>query len=393
MKILFLNHNYIGYGTYWRCLNLGKYLARRGHQVTLLTTSSKDFDLTIQKKTLEKGMELIILPRIKISQYHTGHTLRAFLNIFFILTKSYDLVHAFVFPVHPIALPALVTKIIKKKPLVIDSDDLWKNGWANYHFWLIKKQLEFCEDKLPFLADKITVVSPLLQQRFWQLGIPKQKIIKLVNGADIINIKPLSREKSRKEMKLPLKTPLLLVMGHTFTESLFIFLKAFEKVVQTNPKVKIIFLGKMSLSSLDNNRLASLCKSIGKEHFIFTKEIPFKKVPLYLASADVLILPMDNNNIETARFPMRLGDYLASGRPIISNAVGEVKNILLKYKCGLISPPQDYSQLAKNIILILQNKKLGKNLGQQARKTAENVLAWPLLAKKLEKIYFEVLKK
>ena len=76
------------------------------------------------------------------------------------------------------AIPAVVAKLIKRKPLIIDGDDLWQGGWANYHPWPVKKQLEFCESKLGFLADKITVVSEKMKQRFLEAGIKKQKIVK-----------------------------------------------------------------------------------------------------------------------------------------------------------------------------------------------------------------------
>ncbi len=38
MDILFLNHNIIGRGTYWRCYHLARALVALGHRVTLVTT-------------------------------------------------------------------------------------------------------------------------------------------------------------------------------------------------------------------------------------------------------------------------------------------------------------------------------------------------------------------
>lgn len=393
MKILFLNHNYIGYGTYWRCVNLGRYLARRGHQVTLVTVSNKDFDLKISKKRIEKGMELIILPRIKFAQYHTGHTLRALLNAALVLTRPYDLLHVFVFPVHPMALPAVVGKVIRRKPLIIDGDDLWRGGWANYHPWPVKKQLELCEDKLGFLADRITVVSEKMRNRFLKAGIKKEKIVKIPNGASVEEIEPMKQALARKKLKLDSQAPLVLVMGHTYTEGLFVFLRAFAKVAKKEPRVRLLFLGKMALSKTDEKKLKRVSQAIGKEKIIFTGERPFKEVPLYLAAADVLALPMDDDPIEEARFPMRLGDYLSSGRPIVANAVGEVKKVLVDYECGLVSPPRDSNKFAQSIIKVLENKKLAIKLGRQARKTAEDILAWRHIAADLERVYQEVLKR
>lgn len=358
----------------------------------MITVSQKDFDLKIRKKKIEKGMELTILPRIKFSQYHTGHTLRAFLNTLFVLIKPYDLAHVFVFPVHPMTIPAAVVKIIRRKPLVIDGDDIWRGGWANYHPWPVKKQLEFCEDKLGFLADKITVVSEKMKSRFLEAGIKKEKIVKIPNGANVEEIKPMEKKLAREKLRLDGQSPLVLVMGHTYTEGLFVFLKAFAKVVKLNSKVKLLFLGKMALSKEGEKKLEKVSQEIGTENIIFIGEKPFREVPFYLGAADVLALPMEDNPIEEARSPMRLGDYLASGRPIVANAVGEVKNVLSDFNCGLVSSPKDSDEFAQNIIRVLEDKNLAKKLGEKARKTAEDVFAWSHIAADLEKVYFQVLR-
>lgn len=393
MKILFLNHNTIGYGTYWRCINLGKYLARLGHKVTVVTVSSLDFDLSIKTQELEKGLKIIILPRIKISQYHTGHTIRAFLNTIISLFSDYDVLHSYVFPSHPIAIPTFLTKLIRKKPLVLDGDDLWRGGWANYHSFLVKAQLEFCEDKLSFMADAITVVSDKMKKRFLDLGIKKEKIFYIPNGASIKEIVPMDKGKARKKIGLEEKRPYVLVMGHTYTEGLYVFLESFNLIVKKKPSLKLLFLGKMILSGSDKKRFDEEIKKIGKNNCLIAGEKSFNLVPYYLAACDILALPMDDNAIEEARFPMRFGDYLCAGRPIVSNAVGEVKYYLEKYHCGLSSPPKDAQKMAQNMEDILGNKMLSDKLSINARDTAVNVLSWSIIVKNLEKVYLSLLTK
>ncbi len=41
MRLLFLNHNVRGRGTYVRAFQLGRELVRAGHEVTLVTTSER----------------------------------------------------------------------------------------------------------------------------------------------------------------------------------------------------------------------------------------------------------------------------------------------------------------------------------------------------------------
>ena len=107
---------------------------------------------------------------------------------------------------------------------------------------------------------------------------------------------------------------------------------------------------------------------------------------LYLSAADILALPMEDNPVEEARFPIRLGDYLCAGRPIVSNAVGEVKYYLEEYNAGLTSPPDSPRKFADNILKVLRNKKLADELSKNARKLAEGELSRESVIKKVDSL-------
>ena len=62
MNILFLNHNPERYGTYFRCYHLGRHLADRGHNVTLVCASREATLRTTERK--EGGLRIRFLPRV-----------------------------------------------------------------------------------------------------------------------------------------------------------------------------------------------------------------------------------------------------------------------------------------------------------------------------------------
>ena len=99
---------------------------------------------------------------------------------------------------------------------------------------------------------------------------------------------------------------------------------------------------------------------------------------------------MENNPIEHARYPIRLCDYMAAGKPIVSNAVGEVALILRTYKAGLVSSPDDIEDFSSCICKVMQNSELGKKLSKNALRAAQNELSWNVRAKKLYELYQEV---
>src|SRR4030095_12941543 len=94
MRVLILNHNVRGRGGYVRGFQLGRELVRRGHSVTLVTTSaSARYGFA---SGVTDGVEVIEAPDLLIGRGRTGwdpwNTLRRMLKL---RDRSFDIVHAF----------------------------------------------------------------------------------------------------------------------------------------------------------------------------------------------------------------------------------------------------------------------------------------------------------
>ncbi|MFA5358747.1 MAG: glycosyltransferase [Patescibacteria group bacterium] len=382
MKILFLNHNQEKVGTYYRCFFLGKYLSQIGYQITMICASGKSFDLRIRRQKINDNFTIITLPRIKYSRYLTGQLLlRLPLTIFYIFSLSYDICHAFTVAQPQIGIPAWVAKKIRGKKLIVDWDDLWGGGFADYHAWPIKPVLSWFENSVPRLGDRITYVSEYLGERINKLGL-MDRAAKIPNGSDPEKILSLDKAVVRQKLGLALDKKYLVAMGNTYLESFALMLTAFAEVVKKNSNAFLILLGNAEISPALQDLFAKI-----KDNVIIGGFVPIEKAAAYLSAADVLVLPMDSNPIEFARFPIRLGDYLCAGRPVVSNAVGEVKYYLEKYNCGLISAPQDTDAMANNVLTLLSDQEQSQKLGLAARQVAENILPWKKAAFELSTVY------
>ena len=54
--------------------------------------------------------------------------------------------------------------------------------------------------------------------------------------------------------------------------------------------------------------------------------IPREDIPPRYVGASALLIPIEDTVQDYARFPHKIGEYLASGNPIISTNYGEMKN-------------------------------------------------------------------
>jgi len=391
-KVLFLNHNQENVGTYYRCLFLARGLSEHGFKVKMICASGRNFDLLIRTKRINPNFTIITLPRIKYHTYFTGQILRLFLTLPFTLFSHYDICHAFTVAQPQVAIPAWCAKVLRKKKLIIDWDDMWGGGFADEHNSLVAKILNWHERYFLQFADAITFVSERIGSEIKKTTSIYKKIsqiptFKIPNGANAEEIQVEDKQKCRDKLKIG-NIDLLLSVGNTYTESLKIMLEAFEQVLHSRDNAFLFLVG---------------CAQIPEEYQALYKRkknkikmvgpVPFSQVKYYLGAADVLLLPMMDNAIEEARFPMRLGDYLCAGRPIITNAVGEVKHYLQTYNAGLVSPPDQPTALASNILEALNNKILSHDISENARKLAEFDLNWKNIYSNLINVYESMVSK
>jgi glycosyltransferase involved in cell wall biosynthesis len=121
---------------------------------------------------------------------------------------------------------------------------------------------------------------------------------------------------------------------------------------------------------------------------IETGRVPFAKVSEYLAACDVLALPMRNNISNVARWPSKLNDYLASGRPIVATSVGEIE-AFAGHGFGIFT--RDTAQdLAAGIVQFANDANLSEHCGALARRLAEGQLNWHTIVSDLEALYTQV---
>lgn len=81
------------------------------------------------------------------------------------------------------------------------------------------------------------------------------------------------------------------------------------------------------------------------------------------------------------RWPSKINDYLAAGRPIVAGAVGDVRRLFELYRvgCAVADTPEALAEAAD---ALLGDPALRELMGQ-----AETELAWSILAERLERHY------
>ena len=73
-----------------------------------------------------------------------------------------------------------------------------------------------------------------------------------------------------------------------------------------------------------------------------------------------------------------------SGLPVIAGDSGGISDALLNEKTGFLVNPNDPSEIAKTIRLLLTNTELCAQLGNQGRKWTESQMNWEKVAERMQ---------
>ena len=97
--------------------------------------------------------------------------------------------------------------------------------------------------------------------------------------------------------------------------------------------------------------------------------IPHNYIPSLYDSSDILVLPEQGNVVANAGFPGKVGEYLISGKAIISTNFSDLSFYLINdYNC-MISGIGDHLTYIKNLKTLIYDKEKRINLGNNAIKT------------------------
>lgn len=129
------------------------------------------------------------------------------------------------------------------------------------------------------------------------------------------------------------------------------------------PNFKLVLVG--SAPEIEFSKLKDRVTELGLQYRIdFVGQQPLDKIADFLCKADLLVLARPNNNQAKAGFPTKLGEYLASAKPVVITKTGEISKYLKNCQSAYLTEPDNVNDFAKKIIFALNDKnsvQIGKN--------------------------------
>jgi len=303
-----------------------------------------------------------------------------------------DVVHIFK-PVGYAALAGMILRRTTRLPIVVDTDD-WEGtgGWnsVNPYPWHWKRVFDWQERWLPRHAAAVTVASRTLQTQIWGMGVPPEQVFYAPNcpRASLLaardQVTAQDRECVRQQLGIG-SAPMLIFCGNiSLGDDLDLALRALQEVRRQVPEVKLVIVG----TGDGLPRLRALAAELALEDTVlFAGWIEHERVPAHLAAADIAIYPYRDTLINRAKCSIKILEYMAMGKAIVTTRVGQNLEYLEEGQSGLLAAPGDADAFARALLQLLTDPPLARRLGHNAAQRIRDHFTWAHHVHTIERAY------
>ena len=378
-----------------RSYDLGKQLVKRGHRVTVFASSFSHYRFREERlqhgETLKdevyEGMRFIW---VRTSPYN-GNTWRRAVNMLSYSWRAFwigacleakpDVIIGTC--VHPFApLSAHLLSVLKGCRFFYEVTDLWPQTLVDMGVLSQRSPitwgLRLLEQYLFRKADRIISLLPHIDAYLKDVGIPEGKAVWIPNGVDL----SLFQHLTPYDGAVSGPFTVMYVGGHSKYHRLQVVFDA-AKILQDEGwnNVRFVFVG----DGAEKPHLVMYSRKLQLNNVEFRGLVPKRDLFRVLGEADALVysfrsLPLLKYGVS----PVKIFDYLASGRPILYALEGR-NNPVAEAGAGITIPPEDPKALAKGIIeLLTMRPEIRIQMGRRGVEYVTQYHSMSILAKRLE---------
>lgn len=307
-------------------------------------------------------------PRLqKIKYVRTVLTQTKYIFDLIVKIPKYDVIHTYSASYFSFLLaptPAiLIAKLFGKKVILN-----YKSGEAEDHLRRWPKTTA----PIIRLCDKIVTPSGYLVDVFAKFGF---------SAEPVFNIADTNRYRSRK--RVPLRPAFLSNRNFEPLYNVACTLRAFGIVQKKFPDAVLMIAGEGS----EKRRLKKLAKQLKLKNVEFKGRVSPAAMPELYDKADIYLNTPNIDNM-----PSSVIEAYAAGTPVVSTNAGGIPYILEHEKSGLLVDVDDHSELANQVIRLLQDNDLAQEIISNGLVLSKKY-SWENVRKDWVRIYRELVGK
>lgn len=217
----------------------------------------------------------------------------------------------------------------------------------------------------------IVTINDQLKHAYNMKGVTTEKILVAEDGVDHDQFK-INDDKAywRQELNINSGRKIVVYAGSLYREKGIEVLLKSMKLLNKFKDIELLICGGTQTQIdewtgyVEKNEILNVT---------FRGFIPNSDLPGYLKSSDVLAMPFDLNlnykvmDINTTS-PMKLFEYMAAKRPIVSSNICTISKVLENGTDALLSEPGDHISFSESILELINNNDLAQKISENSYK-------------------------
>lgn len=227
----------------------------------------------------------------------------------------------------------------------------------------LSPKISFVSKYLFKKAKLIVVLNNFLKKELVSVGVSRNKILVFPDCVDLAEFdKDITKEEAREKLDLPLDKKIVVYTG---SFSIYDW-KGLDTLLEAAKQFSNDYLF-VCVGAHNDGEMGQLKKQYPLSNILLKYYVPHQLVFWYLKAADVLVLPNKAGDkiSELHTSPLKLFEYMASRRPIVSSDLPSLREILTGQEALFFEAgnPEDLARAVKEVV---QNQKLADQLSRNA---------------------------
>jgi glycosyltransferase involved in cell wall biosynthesis len=223
------------------------------------------------------------------------------------------------------------------------------------------------------IAKSAFTVTPFLTQSVLASINNKKNVVTIANGVDIDKFRAdIEPQIIRKQFNIKPEDVVIGFVGSFAPwHGIDIIAQSFPYLKDKGYPVKLMLVGQVHQADADS-WISKLLASEHKQDIIQTGFVPLTHIPEYLASMDITVLA----NTEDYCSPLKIFEYMAMAKGVVSVETEAVKSIMRPDVDGLVFPRGDVDEFSNQVEKLITKPELRQQLGNSAKERVAENFQW-----------------
>ncbi len=380
---------------------LAEELARKGHQVTVVTGMPHYDNNKVEAKYrgklwMRERQNNVDIRRVYLYvPENKSRLMGRLLNyisfnitsaLAILLTPRHDVLFA---PSPPLTngMTAWFTSWLKRMPFVYNVQDIYPDVAVRLGVLKNPRLIRLFSRMELFVYRKaaaVSVISDCFQRNLAAKQVPASKLKVISNFVDVDFVYPHPRRNAfSHEHNLDDKFVVVFAGNVGLSQGLETVLLAAQKLV-VMPKIHFLIVG----NGASKSELMRQAEEMGLNNLTFLPLQPYERVPELYSAGDVCLIPLKRGLTEDS-VPSKLWTIMGVARPVVATVdkASDTYKVIQEAGCGLCAEAEDADGMAAAIARLYNDCELAANMGKQGRAYVEQFYTHERVSEQYEQLF------